>query len=221
MTDLLVFALLLPAIFVAPVGVEHGLDSPTNGVVFIGPAQTKPSERPALPPAVPRVGARQLLGGQPALTSFEPLSTILVRGHEVIVTDDAGRRTRGRVSSISPSHVAIVAFRPRQERSFAPTSVRTIQIVDSKADGALKGLAAAGVVVAAFAIADSQLPPSNLKGVRTMAALVSSPIFVCVGAWVDARNNASIYERPLQAPRVKLRPTVGLTAIGVAVDFHF
>lgn len=221
MRDLLVFALLLPSTLVAPIALAQGLDSPPSGSVVTGAGQTPPPTRPALPPALPRVGAQQLLGGRPALTSFEPLTAVLARGHEVILTDEAGRVTRGRISSISSSGVVLVVLRPREERSFTSTSVRRIQIVDSKADGALRGLAVAGGLVASFAVADSRLPPSNLKGVRTAAAALVSPLIIWVAAWIDGRENAAIYHRQSQARRLTINPAFGLGATGVSVGLSF
>ena len=89
---------------------------------------------PTLPRARPHVSADRLLRGQPPPTSFDALPTILERGHEVIVTDDRGGNTRGRVSSISPSQLVLVRkrfpFTRPEARDFAEESITTIRIVE-------------------------------------------------------------------------------------------
>ena len=90
----------------------------------------------------------------PTPTSFDALSAILETGHEVIVTDDGGRRTRGRVSSISSSQLVLVRKRFRfsrpETRSFAGESITRIRIVDPTRNGGMLGAAAAVGLLAAL-----------------------------------------------------------------------
>ncbi len=168
---------------------------------------------------MPIVAMAQATPATPA--PFEALESVLARGDEVIVTDEAGRSTRGQISSLSSSELVLAAFKPLEELAFTERSVRTIQIVDSRKDGALKGLAVAAGLVAVMAVADAHQPPSNLRGVRTLAAALVSPAVIILAVWIDGSENATIYERSAQAPRVTIGPGPGRGSIGVSGRIRF
>lgn len=60
-------------------------------------------------PARPRVSADRLLGARGVTHSFAALQPLLTAGHEIVVTDDAGRVRRGRVASISGDQLVIAS----------------------------------------------------------------------------------------------------------------
>ena len=66
---------------------------------------------PVPPPHRARVSADQLLKGQQPTASLDALHAILDSGYEVVVRDGAGRKTRGRVSSISDDQIVIFKHR--------------------------------------------------------------------------------------------------------------
>ena len=71
-----------------------------------------PAPPPVPPPHRRRVSADRLLGGEPVTDSLDALTLILDPGYEVVVRDEAGRKTRGRVSFISGEEVVVIN-RPR------------------------------------------------------------------------------------------------------------
>ena len=63
--------------------------------------QLSSSRSAAPPPSRPRVSDDELLKGQSPTASFGELPRILQPGYKIVVWDAVGRKTRGRVSSIS------------------------------------------------------------------------------------------------------------------------
>lgn len=68
-------------------------------------------------------------GAQAPTRSFEDLQQVLKPGAQVIVTDIAGRDTKGKVTVLSPSSLALLATEPRtfgrERQSGAPTACLT------------------------------------------------------------------------------------------------
>ena len=182
---------------------------------------------PALPRSRPHVSADRLLRGQAPPTSFDALPTILERGHEVIVTDDSGRNTRGRVSSISSSQLVLVRRRFRfarpEARGFAGESITTIRIVDSTRNGTMLGGAAAVGMLAALIERDCSSACNDNFG-RVGRWMIEAPLLVPIGwslgGWIDSMINASIYDRP-EARRVVISPLIQRTRNGVVVQVYF
>jgi len=218
----LIIALLLLILGSAPVASAQDRDH-----------QIDEARPPVPPPGRPRVSADQLLQGQPLPASFGELQPILERGHEVVVWDAAGRKTRGRVSSISPNQVVVFRegkspllrlFIPPQERALSADSVARIDIVDPAWNGALVGAAIAPVLV--FGIhrwEESAVPDSNnMKGLLTIVfGGISSALSVGVGYWVDSSINDPIYTKQSRLPRVTIVPWLEHNGIGVMVQTHF
>ena len=76
------------------------------------------------------------------MESFDAVQSILDPGHEIIVRDEEGRATRGRVVSISANQLVIERprfFFRREELAFTEGFVQKIEIVDSPANGTLLG----------------------------------------------------------------------------------
>ncbi len=179
---------------------------------------------PTLPRARPHVSADRLLRGPPSPTSFDALSTILERGHDVIVTDDGGRHTRGRVSSISSSQLVLVRkrfpFSRPEARGFKRESITTIRIVDATRNGEMLGAAAAAGLLAAFIERDCS-PACNDNFGRAGRWMIEAPLFVPIGwslgRWIDSMINESIYERP-QTRRVAISPLIQPARKGLVVQ---
>jgi hypothetical protein len=192
-----------------------------------------PAPSPVPPPHRARVSADQLLEGQSAMASFDALHAILDTGYEVVVRDSAGRKARGRVSSISDDQIVIFEegttpllrlTKSAVERRFPADSVTRIDIVDSTWNGTLIG-AAAGVGLA-FGISrweESAVPNSNsMKGLGTLVfGGLSIVVSSAVGHLIDLSMNAPIYERRSQTSRISLVPLLGRERIGLMARVHF
>ena len=105
------------------------------------PLQTAPDNRR-------RVSADEFLDGAPVTDSFGELALILEPGYQVVVWDEAGRKTQGRVLSISGEEVVVTRrrrflgfFRSPEELVFGADSITRVEIVDSTWNGAFIGAA--------------------------------------------------------------------------------
>ena len=159
-------------------------------VAFPAPVQTLPDNRR-------RVSADRLLGGAPVTDSFEALNAILDPGYEVVVRDEAGRKTRGRVLSISGKEVVVMTepryfrpFRSPQEHAFRANDVTRVEIVDSTWKGAFIGAAIApALVYGIYRWEDSAVPDSNsMKGIATVAGGLLSTMASILGRQCRARQ---------------------------------
>jgi hypothetical protein len=180
---------------------------------------TGPSAGPrpqAPPPRGSRMNADQVLKGQPVKTSFDEVPTIIGPGYEVVVTDDAGRRTRGLVSSISRDRIAVfrdkspvlLLFSPRQERVYPAASVARIEIVDSTVNGMLIGLATTPAIIYAIHRWEQHAEPDpNNRGLATLVfGGFSIPVAIYIGKMIDLAVNRPIYERPSRLSGVSITP---------------
>src|SRR5687768_14958806 len=75
---------------------------------------------------------------QTAATAFEELRGVLKDGQTIVVTDAGGRRTKGKVASVSTSPPSLVVLAP-DARTFVPGSVGVIRAVDPVWTGAVIG----------------------------------------------------------------------------------
>lgn len=144
-----------------------------------------PAPPPEPPPNRRRVSADRLLGDVPVSEAFNALQGFLAPGVEVIVTDEAGDKTRGWVSSISDEQMAVffeerAAFSRRPaERIFAADSIARIDAPDSTWNGALIG-AVVGVGLA-LAIYSARSEGCNVPGLCPGAVLGGAAALVSVG----------------------------------------
>lgn len=161
--------------------------------------------------------------------SFEALPRILKVGQEVKVRDETGRTTRGQVVSISDNQLVVARprfFRSRVERAFAKEAVRSIDIVDSRTNGAAIGAAAGLGLAAALTVRCSRSYSCKHGdfGV-TGGVMVAGPAYVSLGVVIgyaiDSALNETIYERPSQAPRVTVVPFLGRNAVGLLAHVQF
>ena len=189
-------------------------------VALPAPLQTLPDKRR-------RVSADQLLGGAPVTDSFEALNSILDPGYEVVVRDEAGRKTRGRVSSISGEEVVVIN-RPRlfgylrspQEHAFRADAVTRVEIVDSTWNGIAIG-AAVGVGLAFGLWQGTDTDDFGVGLLYFVSATAALPASMLAGRDIDLSINESIYERPSPAPRVTVAPLIGRDQRGFAVRVSF
>jgi len=79
-----------------------------------------------------------------AQDTFDDLARRIHEGQQVIVIDQLGVKTQGRVATLSPGTLVVSAALPR---TFAPSDVREVRKPDRLWDGAVAG-AAVGVIPA-------------------------------------------------------------------------
>jgi hypothetical protein len=195
-----------------------------------------------------RASARDLLKGNTATSSFDALVALLAAGHEVVVTDQAGRRRRGKVLAVSsdailldspvaagvweamlplywPLDVGLVLKRhvaASTARSFPSESVTRIDIVDPAGNGTAIGAVVGFSLAAGTYLWERRRPPSNLKGLATSVALVLGvPVSLRMGHVMDRAINDPIYERTSRTPRASIIPEFGRDSGGVAVTLQW
>ncbi len=111
---------------------------------------------------------------QAVASSFEGLQPILKVGQEVIVQDEAGQATQGKVVSISNNQLVITRLQDwrLEELAFSEDFVRRIDVADSVWwPGAVVGAAVAAGIP--FLAGPSGCPP-HPHGVATMATMLCS-----------------------------------------------
>lgn len=194
-----------------------------------GPVAGAPPQAP--PPTRSRMTADQVLKGQPVKTSFDDVLTIIGPGYEVVVRDDAGRRTRGLVSSISRDQIAVLKdkspvlrlFSPLQERVYPAASVTRIEIVDSTVNGMLIGLATTPAIIYAIHRWETHAEPNPDN--RGLATLVlggfSIPLAIYIGKMIDLAINQPIYARPSRISGITVAPWLDRGRKGVVVQISF
>ena len=203
--------------------IELSAEEPTVRTVTLA----RPAPPPIFPPERNQISTDRLLGGGPALTSFEALSSLLERGHEVVVTDEAGRSMKGRISSISPRGLVLARKRFRfsrpQERVFASELVRTVQFVDSAWNGALIGAAVSLGVVAVMTESDcsrSCVDNFGRPGRWVLGSTMMVPLGIGIGRLLDSAINKSVYEQPGRR-EVAISPLLGRDILGVKARVRF
>ncbi len=174
---------------------------------------------PPTPPGYRTARADTLLKGGPPLTSFDDVASILQRGHEVIVMESDGRRTRGFVSSVSSDGLVLFRngnlLRKAVEETYRPDAIQRIEIVDSHRNGVLLGLAASVGIFAAVRACRGECQGEAAYGV---IGFMLAPI---IGWGIDDAINAPIYERQRQANRVSVGPLYRREAVGFTVRVGF
>lgn len=162
-----------------------------------------------------------------AVDSFALLPSALTIGQEVKVRQGAGRTTRGKVVSVSDQQLVIARhglFRRRQEQAFTEGGVTSIELVDSKWNGAAIGAAAAVGLVAVIVEVDCS-PSCDDEFGRAGRWAIASPFYgvfgLGIGALIDASREKSIYERRSRSPRIAITPWLGRDQKGVVAQVRF
>ena len=188
-------------------------------VALPAPLQTAPDNRR-------RVSADEFLGGAPVTDSFDALALILEPGYEVVVWDEEGRKTRGRVLSISGEEVVVTRrrrffgrFRSLEELVFGADSITRVEIVDSTWNGiAIGTVVGTGLVFGLWQAALHTDDDAAYLYAYLAGGALLSPI---VGHDIDLEINESIYERPSPAPRVTGAPLIGRDRRGLMAVVSF
>ena len=151
--------------------------------------------------------------------------------YEVIVWDEAGRKTRGRVLLISSEEVVVMTepryfrpFRSPQEHPFRANDVTRVEIVDSTWKGTLIGAARApALVYGIYRWEDSAVPDSNnMKGLATfVGGSLSTMAAILIGRAIDLSINESIYAQPSRVTHITVAPLIGRDRGGLMVLVSF
>jgi hypothetical protein len=134
---------------------------------------------------------------QTVARSFEELQAILKVGQTVVITDDGGRQTKGRLTDLSPS--VLVVSTPNT-RTFAEGTVAEIRSPDSLSNGVLIGAA----IGAGFATWDYLIDPSEPGNAAIFAVAIG--LGTAIGAGIDALHKGGkvLYVSPQLMPGLEL-----------------
>ncbi len=172
---------------------------------------------------VPSIGHAQRVTG-----SFDELQRIVEPNRSVIVTDNAGQKTKGKIVEISTTSLTLVVKRtpenPTGRRMFTQDSVLKVARTDSLLNGTFIGV---GIGVAAALIFTRSVCSPDPE-CRAIADAIGFGAFVpsgaVAGALIDrAIGNGPIYVAPSRASRVSLgvSPLLGRTGRGIALSVRF
>jgi len=148
-----------------------------------------------------------------AQDTFDDLGRRIHEGQQVIVIDQLGTKTQGRVATLSSGTLVISAPLPR---TFAPSEVREVRKPDRLWDGAVKGAAFGLIPAVLFGVFDCE------DCVPGWLAALSIGAGAGVGLGIDAAfGPKTVFRGSAQPPRVSLAPIVGRDRRGVAASFRF
>lgn len=169
------------------------------------------------------VGFPSMAGAQTAANSFGELAAKLKLGKTVHVTDEAGRKVKGKITDLSLSSLAVLV--DGKEETFAENRVR--EITERRrytGAGAATGLVAGGILGVVFGVAVG--PRCSCTG---QAMAIGVGLFGGAGAGAGAAIGAArTYEsvvyrsaRPGPAARFGLSPFVSKHGSGMAASVRF
>jgi hypothetical protein len=164
------------------------------------------------------------VAAQDVASSFEQLGARVAPGDRIAVFDVTGRRTEGRVGTLSNDRLTLVT--PAGPRELTETDVTQIRQRrrDSLMNGALIGAASAG----AFFLAMATIVPTGDGGdVIVSSAIRGAVRFVALGAAAGAGIDALItrsqviYRTPGTGVDVRITPLIGRGRQGAAIAVRF
>jgi hypothetical protein len=153
----------------------------------------------------------------PTTTSFLGLPIHIAIGDTVYITDDTGRRAKGRVTQLSASSVGL-----QPSRQFDATAIQKIEVSDTIWDGASMGafvsILPAGLVSFASCIESCSTFLAFSAGGWGVIA-----VGAVVGALIDASVLRNAYRRtePGASRRVRWAPVLTGRGKGVQVSIQF
>lgn len=175
---------------------------------------------------------------QTATQSFTELQGMLRRGQMVVVTDESGRETQGKLAELSVSSLVIFTKEKTHDsrgmehetwtakQSFAEGAIKEIRRRDSLGNGALIGLAVGAIpaVVAAVVFGgacanEGGSCPAYSVGLPALFAGAGAAI----GAGVDAMigRHKVVYVSPPRTRALTFSPVFGRDRQGVLVSVRF
>ena len=166
---------------------------------------------------------------QPEVATFSDVPRVLESGRKVVVTDQQGRKTKGHVSEVTPSTIALLTrdrWGEEQRRVFEAESVRAITKTDSLWNGVLIGIGAGFVAAEVFVwqVCGPRGHDDECAAIATPVGWVTMvPGGAAVGALIDrAIGNGALYRKPPRAGRaLTISPVIGPSAGGAVVSLRF
>ena len=165
-------------------------------------------------------------GAQSPATTFDELRLLVKDGNEVVVTDSNGRRTRGKVATVTASSLDLAVVRPKflilrehSQRTFTDTTLTTVTRIDSRWEGGVIGLLAGVVPVA--------VGWCHLGDVECHYAILGAPVAGLLGATIgmliDGSINKVVYRTtaPVRPVSITLSPLLKVNGAGASLKFRF
>ncbi len=149
-------------------------------------------------------------GAQTLAHSFEELQQVLKVRQTVVVTDEAGQETKGRVDNLSTVSITVGG------RTFADAVVREIRLLDPLWNGMLTGAA----IGTGLAVWDYTIDPSEPGNAVIFGVAIG--LGTAIGAGIDAlRGSRRIYASPRQTAEMRVMPLVDNNRRGALVCIRF
>jgi hypothetical protein len=148
--------------------------------------------------------------------SFDDLQRILKVGEKVVVTEDSGEQTRGKVANVSATSLTVLT---PGKQLFLERTVAQIRRSDSLWNGALIGAGVGGLTF--FAGTGIEDDPAVYYWLYIGSWLFPTTGAI-VGALLDrATGNEPIYVTHSRQPAVALSPWFGRKGTGISVSLRF
>jgi len=144
--------------------------------------------------------------------SFEDLRQTLKVGQRVVVTDESGQKSKGRVDELSTSSFTV------GPRTFTEATVTEIRLPDPLWNGALIG----AVVGAGLATWDYMIDPSEPGNAAIFSVAIG--LGTAFGAGIDAlttRGGKRLLAAPRQTRGLMILPLIERNRQAAFVSFHF
>lgn len=155
--------------------------------------------------------------------TFVELPNHIKPGDIVSLTEADGRRTEGRVTTISTGSLGL-QVNATETKAFPEAAVRRIVVKDSKRNGALIGLVAGAVPGVALGMGFKtycENEASRCDAAPLLTGAVFGAIGAGIGAGIDGLIHRSLKVSSAQVNRVTLAPVVGIHRQGIVVSIRF
>jgi hypothetical protein len=163
----------------------------------------------------------------PAAT-FDALRLLVKDGNEVVVTDSNGRRTRGKVASVTSDSLHLALERPKflilrehSERTFTDTTVTTVTRTDSRWQGGVIGLLAGFVPVAVRSCNSGDALECDYGVI--LGAPLAGLLGAGIGMLIDGSINRVVYRTtaPVRPLSITLSPLLNVNGTGASLKLRF
>ena len=150
-------------------------------------------------------------GAQTLARSFEELQQVLRVRQTVVVTDEAGEETKGRVDKLSTVSITIGG------RTFADAVVREIRLPDPLWNGMLTGAA----IGTGLAVWDYMIDPSEPGNAVVFSVAIG--LGTAIGAGIDAlrKGGKVVYASPRRTAEMRVLPLLDDNRQGALVCIRF
>lgn len=168
-------------------------------------------------------------GAQSPATTFDELRLVLHDGNDVVVTDSNGRRTRGKLVSVTTSSLDLVVERPRflilrerSNQSFTDTVVTTVTRIDSRREGVIVGFFA-GFVPVMHVPCDSRDDGGSCAFAKIAYGPVCGVLGAAIGMVIDGSINKVVYRTgaPVRPVTITLSPLLNAKTTGASLSLRF